>query len=199
MGPYSPTIAAYLDALPRGVDSYPETCVKASLVRNAIEDRPLVRSVALPAAVRALVDAPPPVSVWVPEVHFHVIMNAIRDEHFGARTTEFLAWVYEQNRKLFSGTLYRAIFLVVSPERLLNNMEKRWGSFRCGTTLTHKRLGANDLELNVTTPAHLYSPASLEGMSAALRAAIDAAGAKASTVTASSPSPTTNVFRIRWQ
>lgn len=199
MGPYSPTITTYLDALPRGADSYPETGVKASLVRNAIEDRPLAPSVRLPAAVRALVDAPPPVSVWVPEVHFHVVMNAIRDEHFGARTEDFLAWVYAQNRKLFSGTLYRAIFLVVSPERLLTNMEKRWGSFRCGTSLAHKRLATNDLELHVTTPAHLYSPASLEGMGAALRAAIDAAGAKASTVTATASSPTLNVFRIRWQ
>lgn len=198
MGPFSATIQSYLDALPRGEDSYPECTVKASLIRNAIADKPLSLDIALPPKVRALVDAPPPVSVWVSEVHFNVVMHAIRDHHFTGDRDEFLSWVYTQNRKLFDTTLYRAIFFVVSPERLLINMEKRWGSFRAGTELHHRRLASKHLELSVRTPANLYSLAVAEGMSTAVRAAIDAAGAKASVVTTAVTSPTQVVFDIQW-
>jgi hypothetical protein len=194
-----PTIDEYLSALPNAEASHPECCVKASLIRNALADKPLGRDVPLPPAVRALVDAPPPVSVWIPEVHFNVVMHGIRDWHFGGRRDDFVAWVYSQNRKLFSTTLYRAIFLVVSPERLLVNMEKRWGSLRCGSELTHHRFAANDLELCVRTPPNLYSTPVAEGMSSAIRAAIDSAGAEQSTVEHRIVSATDVRFRARWK
>lgn len=193
-----PTVFEYLAALPRAEASHPECCVKASLIRNAIEAKPLGAEIELPPGVRALVDAPPPVSVWVPEVHFNVVMHAIRDAHFGGRRDEFLSWVYTQNRQLLSTTLYRAIFLVLSPERLLVNMEKRWASLRCGTTLSHRRLAAKDLALEVRTPAHLYSTPVAEGMATAIRAAIDSAGAQRSSVEPRIVSPNEVQFRVQW-
>lgn len=196
---FSATIQSYLDALPRAEDSYPECSVKASLVRNAVADKPIPSHFALPPVVRALVDAPPPVSVWVSEVHFNVVMYAIREHHFGGDRDAFLSWVYAQNRKLFDTTLYRAIFFVVSPERLLVNMEKRWGSFRTGTELRHRSLAPKHLELIVRAPANLYTLEVADGMSVAVRAAIDAAGANASVVTPSISSPTEVRFDIVWK
>jgi hypothetical protein len=58
---FSATIESYLDALPRAEDSYPECSVKASLVRNAVADKPILSRFTLPPVVRALVDNPPPV------------------------------------------------------------------------------------------------------------------------------------------
>jgi hypothetical protein len=199
MPSFSPSIAAYLDALPDGERSYPDCKVKASIVRNAVGDRMLGPDVALPPAVRALIDSPPPVSVWVPEVQFYVLMHGIRDAHFGGRAEEHGEWVYAQNRKLFSTVLYRAIFFVVSPERLLVNMEKRWESFRVGTTLSHERIADRHLLLKVRTPPSLYSTVTVEGMQHAVRAAIDAAGAKHCTVEGALASRTEVVFRARWE
>lgn len=194
-----PTVTAYLDALPAGVASHPQCMVKASLVRNAIESRPLGPDVPLPPPVRALVDAPPPVSVWVPEVHFNVVMQAVRDAHFDAQEDRFLEWVYTQNRKLFAAPLYRAMFFLISPERLLVNLQRRWSSLRVGSTLEHEPLGPGLLRLRVTTPPRLYSMEVASGLATAVRAAIDAAGGKQAEVTPTLPSDTSVELLVRWR
>jgi uncharacterized protein (TIGR02265 family) len=193
------SVAAYLETLPAGADSYPECSTKASLLRNAVESRPLGPAVPLPPALRALVDHPPPVTAWVPEVLFNALMLAIREVHFDPSDVEgFLAWVYEQNRKILSTPLYRVLFFVVSPERLLVGMEKRWSSFRRGTEARLVRLGDRDVEIHVTSPPNLYAPQTVQGMAAALRATIDCAGAKRAAVEGTVKSSTEVVYRLRW-
>ncbi|MFT3773971.1 MAG: DUF2378 family protein [Minicystis sp.] len=194
-----PSVASYLEKLPGGENAYPDCCVKASVVRHALEARTLGREVPLPPALRALVDRPPPVSVWVPEVLFNALMIAIREVHFAPGDLDgFLAWVYEQNKRLLSTPLYRMLFLVVSPERLLVGMEKRWASFRRGTEASLLRFGPNDVEIQVRSPPNLYAPQSVQGMATALRATIDCAGARGATVEGSLRSSTEVVYRLRW-
>jgi hypothetical protein len=172
--------------------------VKASLVRNALGDKLLGPELALPPPVRALIDHPPPVSVWIPEVHFNVMMLAVREAFFAGRDDEYLGWVYSQNKKLLSTPLYRAIFLLVSPERLLVGYEKRWGSFRQGTEVSHVRRGPREVELSVRCPPFLYAAPIVRGMSAALRAAVTCAGAKEATVEGEICAPTQVVYDLRW-
>jgi hypothetical protein len=198
MSPSLPLMASYLGALPDGPASHPQCSVKASVVRHAIESRPLGPGVRLPGDIRALVDQPPPVSAWVPEVHFNAVMLAIRDVHFDGGEA-FHAWVYEQNKRLFSTPLYRAIFLVLSPERLMRGMGQRWAAFRRGTTANARQRAPKDLELRVHAPPHLYDAATVGGMSAALRAAIACAGAVHPEVEASLLSPIEVVYRLRWK
>jgi uncharacterized protein (TIGR02265 family) len=199
MPPPLHSVTAYLDTLPGGVDAHPDCCVKASLVRNAMGEKVLGPEVSLPAPVRALVDHPPPVTVWIPEVHFNVMMLAVREAHFGARDSDYLAWVYEQNKKLLSTTLYRAIFLVVSPERLLVGFQKRWASFRQGTEVSHVRRAPREVELYVRAPPFLYAPPIVRGMTAALRAAITCAGAVDADVQGEVCSSTEVLYRLRWR
>jgi uncharacterized protein (TIGR02265 family) len=200
MRPDLPIVAAYLAKLPGGADAFPECSVKASLVRNALDDRPLSPDVPLPAPVRALVDRPPPVSVWVPEVHFHVVMLAILEAHFGGRSDAgYLAWVHDQNARVLSTPLYRVLFLVVSPERLVVGMQQRWGAFRRGTEPRLVTRGPRDVELRVHSPPHLYGPLNVEGMSHALRAAVECAGARDARVEGEIASPTEVVYRFRWR
>ena len=199
MPPYPLSVAAYLEKLPNGADTYPDCSVKASVFRSAMDDRPLGPEVALPPAVRTLVEDPPPVSVWVPEVHFNVITLGIREVHFGPRgTDEYLGWVYEQNRKFLSTPLYRAVFLLISPERLLLGMEKRWSSLRRGTAFEHVRRGPTNVDIHVRSPPHLYSRLLVQGMSVVIRAALDCAGAKGTRVEGDICSPKEVVYHVRW-
>ncbi len=195
-----PSVDSYLARLPLGVDSHPECQVKASLVHNAMGSLRIGPEFKLPQAVRKLLDTPPPVSVWVPEVHFNIAMLAILDAHFGPRNLSgYQEWIYEQNRKLFRTPLYRAVFLVMSPERLLHGLEKRWESFRRGSMLRQVRLAEREVELRLTSPEHLYVPLLVQGMREAVRAGIDSAGALRSQVTGEIVSPTEIVYRLTWE
>jgi hypothetical protein len=200
MRPELALVAAYLAKLPGGADAFPECSVKASLVRTVLNERPIGSDVPLPASVRTLVDHPPPVSVWVPEVHFNVVMLAILESQFGGRSDQgYLAWVYDQNARVLSTALYRMLFFVVSPERLIVGMQKRWAAFRRGTEPRLVTHGPRDVELRVQSPPHLYGPLNVEGMSHALRAAVECAGAKDARVDGLIASPTEVVFRFRWR
>lgn len=193
------SVQRYLSRLPQGADSYPACSVKASLIHNAMASRPLGRDVELPTAVRRLLDHLPPVSMWVPEVHFNILMLAILDVHFGTRDlVGYRDWVYTQNRKLFQTPLYRAVFLVISPDRLLYGMEKRWESFRKGSTLRYAQLGPREVELHLTAPPSLYASLHVQGMSEALRAGVDAAGGKRSRVAGELLSETEVLYRLTW-
>jgi hypothetical protein len=194
-----PLLATYLATLPGGAGAHPQCTVKASVLRDAIESRPLGPGLPLPPEIRALVDRPPAVSAWVPEVHFNAVMLIIRDAHFGGDADRFHAWVYEQNLRLLSTPLYRALFLVLSPERLIVGMEKRWAMFRRGTTPGVIRHGAKDVELRVQAPPNLYMAPTVEGTSAALRAAIACAGALPPQVEGSVRSATEVAYRLRWK
>lgn len=194
------SVQHYVSRLPRGADSYPECSVKASLLQNATASCPLGPEVELPPAVRALVDHPPPVSIWIPEVHFNVAMLAIFDTYFSRGSPGgFQEWVYSQNRKLFQTALYRAMFWVLSPPDLLHGLEKRWHSFRRGSELRCVKRSARDSELRLTVPPALYDTTSVMGLGAALRAGIDSAGARCSQVLGELVSPTEVVYRLSWQ
>jgi uncharacterized protein (TIGR02265 family) len=194
-----PSVARYLELLPDGEASYPECQVKASVLRSSLDERPLGRDVPLPPAVRALVDHPPPVSVWVPEVHFNCTMLAVHEVHFAPPLDAgYLDWVYERNVRLFKTPLYRALFLVLSPERLLVGLEKRWASFRRGTELRLAWQAPRDIELHIITPPNHYPQLVVDGMAQALRAAVSCAGAKNVRVDGAPISPTTVSCRIRW-
>jgi hypothetical protein len=199
MNKLRPSITSYLDRLPAGIASYPECLVKASVFRNALEVKPLGPEVALPPEVRALVDHPPPVSVWIPEVQFNVITLAVRDAHFGEDDRDgYLGWVLDQNRKLLGTPLYRALFLLVSPERLLHGLEKRWGTFRRGTVLRLHAQAPGQVELRLVTPPFLRTTMSLEGMAMALRAALERAGARDAEAVGEALSSTEIAYRLSW-
>lgn len=200
MGATLPLLASYLESLPGGITAHPECAVKASVLRTYLDDRPLGRDVPLPPALRALIDDPPPVSSWIPEVLFNAMAIAFRETHFADNDEAgYLAWVHDKNRKLLSTTLYRALFLLVSPERLLVGMEKRWGSFRRGTTPSVVRLDDHLIELRVRSPPRLYCPLVVNGMAEALRAAVTCAGAADASAQGTIRSAVEVAYRIRWR
>lgn len=129
-----PSVDRYLERLPRGLSSHPECQVKASVYRDALASHGLESVISeLPRELRELVLEPPPVSSWVPEVYANSIMMAIRDVHFEPGTvgvTAYSEWTRQRNLLLLTRPLYRALFLLLSPERLLKGLQRRWGAFR---------------------------------------------------------------------
>jgi hypothetical protein len=193
------SVASYLETLPDGERSYPECQVKASVLRSSLDERPFGRDVPLPPALRALVDHPPPVSVFIPEVLFNCTMLAVHEVHFPPPLDAgYLDWVYERNVRLLKAPLYRALFLVLSPERLLVGLEKRWASFRRGSELRLVRQEPRDIELHILTPPHLYPTLVAQGMMQALRAALTCAGGRSVRADGEQLSPTTLACRLRW-
>jgi hypothetical protein len=193
------SVDKYLATLPSGVASYPECCVKASVLRNTLGSRPLGAEVELPLTLRRLVEHPPALTEWIPEVHFNAITLAIREVHFNPRNLDdYRAWTFEQNRKLLSAPLYRVLFLLLTPDRLLSGMQNRWSAFRRGTDLQIVSRAPGWVELRLRHPAYLYPALSSVGMSVAFQAAMEHAGGKQPCVDVVSPSSTETMFMATW-
>lgn len=177
-----PNLRRYIERLPEGLDSYPSVTVKASVYRDTIEALPLDDTLELlPDELRELVAHPLPVTAWIPEVRSLSILVAVRDRYFPqteAGLDEYAEWVYQRNRKLLSRPLYRALFLLVSPERLMSGVERRWSAFRRGTSLRLLTKGPGMAELVIGHEPHLYDEVIRRGMCGAFRAAAAAAGAR---------------------
>lgn len=197
--PY-PSVESYLAELPRGLGSYPQCVAKASVLGDALESRPLHPPAgALPPEILTLVRDPPPVSSWVPETHSNAVLLAILDEHFGAHeTAQFDDWVYVRNRRLFRRPLYRILFAVVSPERLLVGAERRWEAFHKGTKLSVRVTDESSATMELHSPPHLFPATAARGIVQAVRAALEAAGAKEVQVELVRRAPTRLDYAARW-
>jgi hypothetical protein len=196
-----PTATAYLDRLPHGADSYPDTQVKGAVVRSALED-PKYRPVraAVPDVVRSLMDDPPVPGTWVPEVHFQALMAAIYDDHFadagGIAALE--AWTCERNRVIFRSAIYRVLFLIVSPERVFTGADKRWSAFHRGSELEVVGVGNHQATIRLIYPAGLMLDVCAHSYGGAFRAALAAAHAKLGEIDCAVESDTSTRYDVRW-
>ena len=198
-----PSVQSYLEQLPLGVASHPECEAKASVLRNALASRSLAHVLdELPAPVRELVVDPPPVSAWVREVHALVAMVAIRDVHFPAGPvglSEYEEWTHQRNRELLLRPLYRALFLVLSPDRLLDGMQKRWHHFRRGTSIELIERERGRATVRIRFPSNLYEETVFVGLRGALRAALEAAGAHAIEIETENAGVRDARYRLAWR
>jgi hypothetical protein len=194
-----PSLEQYLATLPGGIDAYPQCMAKASVVRDAMQ-RTLPPGIDLPAPLRALIEQPPPVSAWIPEVHQNALMLAILDTHFDETDVEgFYSWILDRNRRLFSSPLYRALFLVLSPERLLAGFQRRWSTFRRGSELSIERFGGGRARGRLISPPNLHSKVSARGLGFGFQAAIERAGGGDVRVDIPLSSPTEVVYELSWR
>lgn len=193
-----PTLAAYLDRLPQGFRSYPECQAKCSLLMSAIEDYSLVPCLpGLPADLVDLVQHPPPRVHWIPQVYFRAALRAIRDEYFGS-AADFVAWSYGAQHRMLGGPLYRILFSLIGPERLLRNVQSRWAHFHCGITLD-TQVNGRCVEGRFRFPKHMYDRLDLEATMQGFRAALELAGAHEVTTEVVEVAETQALGRLRWR
>ena len=131
----APSLADYERALPDGWSSFPQCEAKATLVRTLATD-PSLRRDELPAALREVLDDPPPVTAWVPEVHVVGMLVAVHHEHARAGSAAaFLEWMAERNRELLGGAAYAPMLRASTSERLVKNIATAWERLHRGTEL----------------------------------------------------------------
>lgn len=195
-----PSVARYLDGLPQGLDSHPECSMKGSLTRSLVEDSPLtsLEPGDLPDPVVELIVEPPAVTDWVPEVHGHVILLAIRDRNFDT-VEAFHRFSYERQRKLFQGPTYQLMMKQVKPRMLLEGAGARWGTFHRGTDLQivrgHKSRTAGVV---LSYPNRLFGRVAAGSLAQGFRAVLDTAGAKGAICEVAAVGPTETHFKASW-
>ena len=196
-----PCAREYVARLPDGLASYPHCVAKAALLRDILGSRPLdPDGDHLPDALRSLVVNPPPVSSWIPEVHFVAISLAIYGRHFGGDDlSAFEEWVCTRNAALFSKPLYRVLIALMSPERLLVGASKRWTAFHRGTTLTLLQHTPELALVRLDFPPELFERVLMHGFAASMRAAAQVAGGRNVRSGLDTATATRAEYWVRWE
>lgn len=170
-----PSLGAYVDRLPQGLESHRECRTKASVLRALLECLPgPLAAGRLPAVVADALEAPPLRSAWMPTVVLNAVQIAVAD---ALGEAAFLRIALDMNRRIFASPMYRPLVCVASPATLLKVSSKVWGAFHTGTTL-RTVLSPGRMVGMVSYPPHLFVRVLLEEKAGAFHAALEAAGAK---------------------
>jgi len=188
-----PRLAAYLDALPRGLASHPHCEARGSIVVHLLAGAERVdRSV--PPEVAELLT--PPTTLWTSEVRLVATMLALADRERWS-DAQHHAWLLARNRELLSGIVYRALMAFLSPAALFEKAATRWTSLHRGTELDVERSGDREVVGRLSYPPRLFTAvAPLYG--AAFQAAIENSRARTACVSVEDVTATCATYRARW-
>jgi len=193
-----PCVHAYLERLPAGLASYPECLAKASILRDMLATRPLAAD-DVPPELTELVLHPPPVSSWIPEVWFCTAASAIYGRHFGGRDLDgYVQWIEGFNEVLFRKPLYRVLFALISPSRLVAGAANRWAAFHRGITFELVERTPLSVLVRLDFPPYIYGIEMLHALSAGLRAAIRVAGGHDPSTEIALTTATRAEYWVRW-
>jgi hypothetical protein len=130
-----------------------------------------------PSVLHELLRAPPPVSVYLPEVHVRTIILALLDQ-LGIDDAQAIAQAREVNARLMSAPLYRMLFFVISPERTMRHASSTWSSMHRGTQLEVHQRAPRRVEAKLTSPPKLDTELLVRMYMSGAVVAIEAAGAR---------------------
>ncbi|MFO7566294.1 MAG: hypothetical protein R6X02_26865 [Enhygromyxa sp.] len=169
--PSYPRLAAYLDQLPEGLDSYTECEAKVLVHRTvyAFAEQPLR---GLPAVLQAHIDASAPAKPWIPQCHTLALILAIVEAR-GLSPAEEAKWIRSAASLLFSTPMVRLLIWAVSPRLMIKGADIRWSAFFRGSNL-HAKLGEGEgeAELELRAPPALFDPSLAAIFTDVLRSAL---------------------------
>jgi len=192
-------IERYLFALPAGFASHPECQHKFATIRDFIAGTPLLERLdVLPPQVAELVRNPPPVTAWVSEVVANCIFLGIR-EACCESDEDYYTFSAERSRQMMRRPMYKLMFALITPRRVVKGAGWKWTQFHRGTTMT----GALDEDgrggtLEVRFPPGLMSPIAAGGYAGALRAAFELSSSTPVTLEIEDTRPGSFRYRARW-
>ena len=191
-------IRAWWEGLPDGEASHPGCRVKAAVWRELARGLPRPETLLeeLPPATRALVEAPPPPSAWVPEVHVNLAACLAADRLFDDWES-FYDYTYAMNRRLLSGPMYRILLKLLSPERVVKGSSLAYGQMHRGSEATARRVESG-VELTLRYPEGLFPPGFLRAFPTSIRAALELSNATDVEVTIGEERPDRTVYAARW-
>jgi hypothetical protein len=169
---------AYVESLPGGLGAFPTVECKAAVIRSFFRSygQPKLPD-DLPRELGLLATAPPPVSVFVPAVHARAFFLAMGDAQ-GWSDEELVRRTRVANDDLFGGVLYRAVFMFISPRRMLEHAPSRWALFHRMSTATMESIAETSCVMVVREPALLMSELLGRMHGTAVASALTAVGAK---------------------
>jgi hypothetical protein len=196
-------LARYLEALPRGLESYPAVRAKGAIVRQLLLDPVHSLSLAegLPPRLEELIRMPPSVNEWVPLVELCALHAAAFDFAFADKggVSAYEEWTFQRDLQLFKGPVYRALIAVPKPELLLTNHAARWSAFHRGSSLHVMAVADGKIAVRLSYPPYSWPKVSRVALGAAFRAAVIVAGAQWGEVTSKEESISLSSFDIQWR
>jgi len=188
-------VTAYLQALPRGLRSYPDFQVKASLFRFALAARPVKGNLdGLPPQLAKVLREPPLASDWLSEVEYCAGTLAIADL-YAMNETMFKVFWYDVMKLVNTGKIYGFLVSMLTPEQLLSGMAMRWGVFHRGVRCDAKA-SPEGMEVTLTYPPGLLDPLSIKGYVAVFQSVVDVSRHPQSRVTFLGATPTSARYRL---
>lgn len=192
-----PSFSAYLRRLPDGLDSYPDCKAKATLYQSFIDTEALAQMHVMPPPLQRLLEHPPPISAWIPEVHSHALLHASRDLFFDSDKA-YLQQAYDNQRALFSGPLYRIMLAVASPKLLFRAASTRWNSFHRGAHFQVDAMAPGSARLRIEHEPHLWDSLMADAMMRGLEAVLHLSGAADAKLVAAEQTPTKILVQATW-
>ncbi|MCA9628331.1 MAG: hypothetical protein KC766_11720 [Myxococcales bacterium] len=177
MGGY---LEAYLSGLPHAEQSYPDCCIKGSLVAISLRTRQLPSGAGVPDFLRRFERERWTSNEWVPIVQVNSWVAALLDHDFLGNEQAYLAWNYEINREFATSPMYRLFYKLAPPRILVRTLTLAFSQYFRGIVLD-ATISSGKADLVVTQPAKLYPELMQRGFAEAFRAALDSAGARGAT------------------
>ncbi len=190
-----PTLATYLERHGGRLDRYPQCGIKAGLMRMALQRMTLPPLDGLPEDFVRTLRNPPPVNVWIPEMHI-IALQCIHADVTPQDAVE--SWLLEMNRQLLSSPAYSVLFALASPQSVLKGAARLWGVFRRGSKLDVVIDGPGSARATVTFPEYLYIPEAPFHHGTAFTAALLRAGAAKVSVAVEEHTPTSARYHATW-
>ena len=193
-----PSLAQYLDGLPRGLGSYPAAQTRADfslILRQHLQSFLLEPS--LPAPVSLALQAPYKQGDWIPTTTY-VALSALARDRLWQSESAYHQGMLDVATEMYTGPVFRALFVMFGPSLVAMSAAKRWHTLHQGTELVTKKQQKESLDLALTFPPKLFTEVGVYSLGAAFCAIAQACRGKDPTHTLLSLTDTTAEVRIGW-
>ena len=194
-----PSLAAYVDALPDGLASYPDCRSKGTLLRSSLDHHDTEdMAKGIGPVLADILRSPPPAGVWAPAVYNDALFHAACDLHYPSDEA-MLRWCRDRTDAMANNPLYRAIIRLPTPRMIVSIASRFHDLFQRGTTLTVIDSSATHANARLSFPPHLHSRLNALSNVAMFEVLLEQVNAKRVRVTMTEQSPTHALYACRWR
>ena len=193
-----PRTRAYVASLPKGLASYPECRGKASIwknIRRWTDTGQLLGRV--PPELTVFSSENLLVNTWMSAAESFASHLALRDLLF-ASDAAIVDHFRMVDRQLLSGPLYRMLFAVATPLRVLHAADRRFNAMFEGITLVARQEDSRRVSLSLKYPPRLLPPLVGSLYLVAFEVAAELAGGKAVKSRVISHGDTAANYELTW-
>jgi len=194
-----PNLSRYLSLLPAGLSSYPDCRTKGILLRSSVKEVPWDASwETLPEPIVDAMRDPPLPTAWVSTVLTNAAHLAVAAAHHPTAHA-LLSWNYERTMKATASPMYRMITRVAGLKNFLRGAVKVHALFQQGTDLSISFQQETRARVLLEHPPHLHGGHVHLANEAVFAAALDASGARSSSVKMIESSARRAVYDVLWE